>query len=323
MADVASGVERLESDAFLPRKDLVFVDVHPLLPLFKNCAFRANLIISGPKGIGKSLAVAAFAAEHSHPHIVYDCSEDTRRGHLIGMHTVKGGETPFVLGPLTTAYEVANETGACILEFSEFNALTPAAQKVINSSTDWRRRIEVPECKRVFELSKGAKLWIVGSMNASAYGGVYSLNEDLKSRFRIVSLSYPAAGKERGIVLEILSKVHALQDVLQRPLPIHIPEKPSKAVLVDKFINGVTLLAHETRQKTFDYAISTRDIVQIVEDAIFMNDPAMALKLAMGKFESENDIATFVIRVRSLFEIDLMPSIKALVKGMPAPVARP
>jgi MoxR-like ATPase len=256
---------RLPTDSFLPTKKPPYVDVSDLLPIFDKLAYNANLVLVGPKGIGKSMAVNYFAADR-HQHIVtFDCSEDIRRGHLIGGFTLQGNESPFVLGPLPIAYEIANETGFCVLDLEEINALSPQMQKLLNSSTDFRRRIEVPECERVFELRPGAKLWVTGSMNTAVYGGVYQLNEDLKSRLRMIPLDYPP--REREIVDTAL--------------------RHSQVTVGDDMIKKVMTIATETRQKAVEYALSPRDVVQILEDIAWIG-PERALWVASGKFDDQD-----------------------------------
>lgn len=276
-------IERLPTSDYAPSKNLNYVDVFGLHDLYKDMAYRANIILVGPKGTGKTLSVAAFAALDGSPIITYDCSEDVRRSNLIGQNYIRGGETPFVLGPLTTAFEVANEAGKCILALEEGNALTPQMQKILNSCSDFRRKIEVPEAGRVFKLNEGAKLWIVLTMNTAAYAGVYALNEDLKSRFRLVDVNYPAPKDERKIVLSgAVGKVAAL-DV--------------------QVIDSVIKLAHETRQHALDYQLSTRDVVQIVEDIAYLGVDR-AMRVAIGKWEGD-DKNTAAERITSIFGIKL------------------
>ena len=272
-------IERLAAEEYLPSKDLVYVDVFKLHDYYKDMAYRANLILVGPKGIGKTLSVAAFAAKDGANLVTYDCSEDVRRSNLLGMNLIRGGETPFVLGPLTTAFEIANETGKCVLALEEFNALTPQMQKVMNSASDFRRKIEVPECGRVFRLKEGAKLWIVGTMNTAVYGGVYALNEDLKSRFRMIDLPYPEPKLEREIVMAVLKDTNVNVDT----------------------VNLVITLAHETRQKSLEYPLSTRDVVQIVEDIAYLG-VERALRVSLGKFEGD-DKNMVAERITSLFGV--------------------
>lgn len=158
-------IERLPSEAFAPKSDLIYEDVSKLHPLFDAIAFHANLILVGPKGVAKTLSIASWAGANEHPIVTFDCSEDIRRAHLLGMLTLRGDTSPFVLGPITTAIEIANEVGRCILCLEEINALTPSVQKMLNAIGDYRRRVEVPECQRVFELNPKAELWVCGTMN--------------------------------------------------------------------------------------------------------------------------------------------------------------
>lgn len=274
-------IERLPTKEYKALSNLKYKDVLDLHDLYSKLAFHSNLILSGPKGIGKSLSVASFAAEHQIPIITFDCSEDVRRSHLIGMYILRGGETPFVLGPLTTAFEIANEVGMCILVLEEINALTPQMQKVLNAPSDFRKKVEVPEAKRVFKLKGAAKLWIVGTMNTATYGGVYQLNEDLKSRFRLVPLNYPDPKKEKEVLELVMNG--------------------SGSKTMDEMIQSVITLGHETRQKALEYALSTRDLVQILED-IELVGLKKALWITLGKFEGE-DLDTVTQRIQSIFGV--------------------
>jgi MoxR-like ATPase len=281
---MSTTVERLPSDQYRANPNLVYADVWKLQDLFNGLAFKSNLILVGPKGVGKTLSFQHYAAKKSIPIVTADCSEDIRRGNLIGMHLLRGHETPFVLGPVTTAIDIANEVGGCILVLEEINALSPQMQKVLNPIADFRQKVEVPECGRVFSLKGGAKLWLVGTMNTSAYGGVYSLNEDLKSRFRMLSLGYPSPEEETKII------------------KAHFP-----AGLDDSLLKKTQLLAQETRQRALEYALSPRDLVQIIEDVGNIG-LERALRIAIGKFEGEDQIAVKA-RIQSIFGIALKESI--------------
>lgn len=272
-------IERLPSEEFVPRKGLIYEDVLGLHGLFDDLAFRANVLLVGPKGNGKTLSVAAFAEKVDSPIVTYDCSEDVRRANMLGSYVIRGEETPFVLGPLTTAFEVANEKGRCILSLEECNALSPQMQKLLNALTDFRRRIEVPEATKVFRLNDDAQLWVVGTMNLTVYAGVYQLNEDLKSRFRMIDVGYPSPKDEMKIVLSVLKHFIPNEDM----------------------VGSVIRLAHETRQKSLEYSLSTRDVVQIVEDAMVLGIEK-ALRIAIGKFEGD-DKTTVKQRMTSIFKI--------------------
>lgn len=240
-----------------------YVDTYGLLPLLHRLCFDSgrmcwdpvNILLTGPKGTGKSLFLASFARENQIPYLALDCSEETKERHLRGGFVVKSGTTPFVLGALANALVVANETGAAMLVLEEINALSPQRQKELNAITDFRKKVEIPELSWRIELAPGAKLFIAGTMNPSVYGGTYELNEDLKSRFFEIDVPYPPAAEEKKILREIASTA--------------IPDE-----LLDKLVQ----IAQETRQEASQYALSTRDLVELVkaaarvgwEDALFL-----------------------------------------------------
>jgi hypothetical protein len=118
-------------------------------------------------------------------------------------------------------------------------------------------------------------------MNLAVYGGVYSLNEDLKSRFRLLELGYPEPKAEREVVTAALPQ--GLKPEFKETL------------------NSILILAHETRQKALDYALSTRDVVQLVEDAESLGLEC-ALRVILGKFEGDDKV-TVSERIASIFGI--------------------
>jgi len=276
-------IVRLPASDFIPKKTPNFHDGYALHPLYKSCSERVvNLLLIGPKGIGKSLSIASWAAKQGIPLVSYDCSEDARRSNLIGGFVIRGSDTPFVCGPVTTAIEVANEHGSCILNMEELNALTPATQKLLNGLCDWRRAIYVPEAERVFRLKDEAKLWVVASANETVYGGTYSMNEDLKSRFRCVSLKYMHSDDERALVKVALSE--------------------SGIPLKEKLLSKVQQLAKETRVGSgVEYALSPRDIVAFMEDEHHIGIEA-ALRMLIGKWEGD-DQSTIRKRIEAILDI--------------------
>jgi nitric oxide reductase NorQ protein len=274
-------IERLATSEFRPSTSVFYKDVYNLHALYKRVAFGANLVLVGPKGIGKTLSVAAYASEIGCPIVTFDCSEDVRRNHLYGAFILRGSESPFVLGPIPTAVEIANEVGRCILCLEEVNALSPQSQKLLNPISDFRSRIELPEAHKVFRLKGNSQLWIVATMNTSVYGGVYLLNEDLKSRFRMIPLDYPTEVQELSIVGS--------------------DGDPT-------IVKQVLTLAKESRQGHVGYALSTRDVEQVLAD-IKTTDIKTALWMVSGKFEGE-DRTWLQQRVRSIFGITLKGSKK-------------
>lgn len=277
-----------------------YLDIFHLHDLYKSLAFNTNIIVKGPKGDGKSLSVNTFAHASNSPLIIQECSEDTKKMDLMGTQNLLGDETVFTLGCIPAAIETANEYGRCILCFEELNALTPQVQKMLNAVTDFRKQCSLPFLGKTYTLRPDAYLWVVGLMNPSAYSGTYDLNEDLKSRFEEVDLTYPPAGLEK----EVLKT--ACHHLIGKTIP-----KGGFRTLVDgqgvniQYIDDTIItmfikFAGETRQQATGYALSTRDLVRILENVGRLG-VEQTLQLILCKFEGAEDKNTITKRMGAIF----------------------
>ena len=208
------------------------------------------LCFVGPKGTGKTLVIAHYASENNIPIIQYDCSENTRKGDLIGRYVLRGDETAYQLGVLPSAIELANVTGKAILVLEELNALAPNMQKQLNQLLDWRRHVFADNGK-TYTLNQGAKLLVCGTMNPSTYGGVFELNEDLISRWAQIWVEFPSQEEEESIA------------VMNGFNPKILPYTETGHQLKTEHI---WRLVSETRTTDgLSYALSPRDIVQLLQ----------------------------------------------------------
>lgn len=258
---------------------LVFVDVYDLIPLFNSLAFKKNLLLKGPKGAGKSLAILHYAQATTTPVVIVECGEGTKNRDFIGTFFMRGNkDTPFILGDIPTAIDIANEVGRCMLHFEEINGLTPQMQKKLNGILDFRQSVAIPQIGKSYRLNPGAQLWCTAAMNPSVYGGTYELNEDLRSRWDEIEITYPPMSQEREIVKANI---------------------PNMSVLGSKNLDSALKLANETRQESMGYALSSRDVVKFVRN-IELVGVKNALQILVCKFEND-DRQNVMKRVRSLF----------------------
>lgn len=269
-------VTRTPTADLLIGKQPVFEDVNGLVPIFEKLAGRHHLILKGPKGVGKSLAIYAWLAQRKLPVVVEHCTEETKSINFRGSAAIVGSEVIFTLGSIPTAIEAANDTGFSCLLLEEMSALTPSAQKQINSLTDFQASLSMPNIERIFRLRDGAKVWVVGTMNPSVYGGTYDINEDLKSRFQEIEVGYPAPGQEVKIV-----KANCGQ------------------IIPDQTLDLLIRFAKETRSQATGYALSTRDIVRLAETVALVG-LTPALQMVLCKFEGE-DRKVMLTRITSIF----------------------
>lgn len=269
-------VTRTPTAELYVRESPPYEDVFSLLELYRRLAFRSNLLLKGPKGDGKSLSIITFASQNNIPIVIQESSEDTKKYDLQGSQFLIGSETVYVLGCIPTAIDVANETGKCILLLEELNALTPQVQKQLNAVADFRKMSSLPHIGRVYRLREGAMLWIVATMNPSVYGGTYDLNEDLKSRFEEIEVTYPNPAQERRILKA------ACPNLIQ-----------------DAQLDLIIRMANESRQQATGYALSTRDLVRLVHTVAQLGLDT-AIQLVLCKFEGD-DRNTIIKRINSIF----------------------
>lgn len=281
---------RTPAAELVPDPKTPFVDVQGT---FKDCLDYLtprddvpvqNLLFNSGHGLGKTLLCAHLTLELGKllgipvPLITFDCSEDTREWDLIGGPVPVGaGEFAFQLGPFPAAIDLANEVGCAVLLLEEISALPPGAQKVCNRMTDWRRGIYVASIGQMYRLRPGAEVVILATMNPSAYGGVYTLNQDLRSRFSEEKLDPPT----RKQMEEILNKV----------CPWATPAEVKKAAQ----------LAEETRAKSLDYNLSTRDMVQLLQKIKRKSGKVESpLRSILNKFE-DSEVKTVADRIDAIF----------------------
>lgn len=282
-------------------KDLPYIDSFSILSLLDRLAHDPgtrefdppNVLLSGPKGIGKTLLFHHWAFRAQMPYISLDCSEETKDRQLKGGFVIlPDGSTVFVLGKLASAIVAANIYGQAVVVLEEINALPPQQQKNLNPFTDFRRKIEIPELGWHLEVQDDASLLIAATMNKAAYGGTYDLNEDLKSRFNEIDLPYPSAEAEKEILRGAVPRMQPHDSVLEMLIRI----------------------AQQTRQEQTAYSLSPRDLVQLLvavhrvgwEDALF---------LAGQKFTDE-DRKLVLERIKDITKISVWPDVNSRAKAI-------
>lgn len=271
---------RLPVSELIPRHDDSYIDTG-IVPRLDQLAWSDPLILMGPKGSGKTLAIEEFCSMVGAPRVRQNCNSETSSRDLIGTYGMQGDSVFFSLGTLTTAIEVANEYGACVLILEEINTLRPELHSALFSVADFRRAVEVPSLGKIFTVNPGCQFWIVGTMNPG-YGGTYHLNEALKSRFIFAPVPYMDSKKEKMLLEQSFSS----------------PPGPTERKIVNRLLN----LAEESRSGKWDYALGTRDLVQMIR-VIERIGLKPALRILEGKFDPEHYQAIRG-RIQSVFDID-------------------
>ncbi len=300
VTDTASSTSAIEiispnPSEYIPVDVPPFVDTNnqtDIIKLHLEADPPQPLLFIGFKGTGKTLAFANVAYQLKIPIIQADLSENTKRGDLIGRFILKGSDVVYQLGILPSAILIANNVGRAILVLEELNALTPQMQKILNQLLDWRGQVHAPEIGKIFRLNKGCKLLIGATSNPSNYGGVFEINEDLRSRFAALWFNYPNKEDELRILHAYGSKDDTLNELLIR-------------------------LAVETRKAVdrneIEYALSPRDLVRFTQilkmyTSKFSENEALKKTLeivVLGKYEDVDERQLIARRIESIFGLKI------------------
>lgn len=272
---------RLSAEDLTPEHDDCFMDVG-IVGTLEELAWGDPIILKGPKGTGKTLAIEEFCATVGSPRVRITCHSETPISDLIGTYNISGGDSFLSGGAFTTAVDVANEYGACVLIVEEINALPPEMHTSLFSLCDFRRSVEVPKMGRLFKVNKGVNFWVVGTMNPG-YGGTYHLNEALQSRFNFAEVSYMDEADEKRLLEQSFST------------PVHVTER--------RVIDALMTISGESRSGEWDYALSLRDLVYLIRVYEKLGKERM-LKILEAKFDVDHRDAIRK-RIQSVFNVNL------------------
>lgn len=274
-------IVKMPSSQLIPSTDPNYVDTG-LLGLVEELAWGEALILKGPKGSGKTLAIEQWCAAAEIAMVRENCNSGTDETQLLGSFGMEGNDVHFTLGALPLAIETANSEGGCVLVLEEINTLRPQVQSMVFSVADYRKSVECPHLGRKFTLNPDAQLWVLGTMNPG-YAGTYQLNEALRSRFDFIEVGYMSQAKEKEL------------------LELTFPSKPD--VEERRIAARLLTFAEESRAYQWEYALSTRDLVHTIRKIHRIGLPR-ALKLLVNKFDPEHKQA-IEARVQSMFNINL------------------
>ena len=179
----------------IPDKEPFYVALAGEVALFEQChARRLAGMLKGPTGCGKTRFVEHMAWRLKRPLVTVSCHDDLSASDLTGCYLVRGGETVWQDGPLTTA---ARAGAICYLgEVVESRQDTVV---VIHPLTDHRRVLPVEKTGELIEAADGFQLVI--SYNPGYQHVLKDLKPSTRQRFVALEFDFPAAEREADIVV--------------------------------------------------------------------------------------------------------------------------
>ncbi|MHB1106034.1 MAG: AAA family ATPase [Lutibacter sp.] len=197
---------------------------------FKN---KIPFLLKGPTGTGKSRFIEFMAHKLDKKLITISCHEETSSTDLIGRFIIKGAETIWLDGPLTTAIK----EGA-IIYLDEIAEARPDVIVAIHSLTDHRRELFIDKLGETVKAHNDFML--VASFNPGYQKGFKELKPSTRQRFIATSFAYPEAKieaeiivNETGIELDIAKKLVNIATKIRNLTELGLAETVSTRLLVD------------------------------------------------------------------------------------------
>ncbi|MFZ2431751.1 MAG: CbbQ/NirQ/NorQ/GpvN family protein [Lutibacter sp.] len=197
---------------------------------FKN---KIPFLLKGPTGTGKSRFIEFMAHKLDKKLITISCHEETSSTDLIGRFIIKGAETIWLDGPLTTAIK-----DGAIIYLDEIAEARPDVIVAIHSLTDHRRELFIDKLGETVKAHNDFML--VASFNPGYQKGFKELKPSTRQRFIATSFAYPEAKieaeilvNETGIGLDIAKKLVNIATKIRNLTELGLAETVSTRLLVD------------------------------------------------------------------------------------------
>lgn len=176
--------------------------------VFEHCYNnKIPVLLKGPTGTGKSRFIEFMAFELSQNLITISCHEETSSTDLIGRFIIKGAETIWLDGPLTTAVKAG-----AIIYLDEIAEARPDVIVAIHSLTDHRRELFIDKIGQTIKAHENFML--VASFNPGYQRGFKELKPSTRQRFSALTFNYPEPKAE----IEILTNETKIEESIAKQL---------------------------------------------------------------------------------------------------------
>ncbi len=183
-------------DEFCITEEPFYLPVGNEITLFQQAyAGKLPVMLKGPTGCGKTRFLQHMAYRLGRPLITVACHEDLTTSDLVGRYLLKGGETVWTDGPLTTAVKIG---AICYLD--EVVEARKDTTVVIHPLTDDRRVLPIE--KKGELLAAPDEFMLVVSYNPGYQTFLKDLKQSTKQRFIALDFDYPEAEAEKRILVQ-------------------------------------------------------------------------------------------------------------------------
>lgn len=194
---------------------------------------KLPVLLKGPTGTGKTRFIEYMAHKLNRKCITISCHEETSATDLLGRFIIKGAETIWLDGPLTTA--VRNGT---IIYLDEVAEARPDVIVAIHSLTDFRRELYLD--KLAESVSAHPDFLLVASFNPGYQRGFKELKPSTRQRFVAIPFHFPKPEAEKmiliaesGVTDEVAKRLVAIGNKIRNLNEVGLAETVSTRLLVD------------------------------------------------------------------------------------------
>jgi nitric oxide reductase NorQ protein len=171
-----------------------YVPIKDEVAIFTACHKRGlPVMLKGPTGCGKTRFVEHMAHVLGRPLVTIACHDDLSASDLTGRYLIRGGETFWIDGPLTTAVRLG---AICYLD--EVVEARQDTVVVMHPLSDDRRILPIEKTGELLEAAPGFQLVI--SYNPGYQHAVKDLKPSTRQRFVALEFDFPPAATESEIV---------------------------------------------------------------------------------------------------------------------------
>lgn len=193
---------------------------------------RLSIVLKGPTGCGKTRFVEAMAHDLGRPLITVACHDDLTTADLVGRFHLRGGNTEWVDGPLTTA---VRQGAICYLD--EIVEARQDTTVVLHPLADHRRQLPIERLGITLDAAPGFGL--VVSYNPGYQSVLKDLKDSTRQRMIGIEFDFPTPEiehniliRETGVPADIAKALVQLAQAIRRLETSGLREVASTRVLI-------------------------------------------------------------------------------------------